>query len=105
MNRVRNTGITYPKPYFSESEGLERKAELDRYLDKKMAEWKRTVPFASHFTDKDVDLAYYRRTLFVPSPGPNSEAAKGAADAVIGTFADLLAADDADTAPPAASEA
>jgi hypothetical protein len=63
MNRVRNTGITYPKPYFSEAEGLERKAELDRYLDKKMEEWKRTVPFASHFTDKQVDRAYYRRTL------------------------------------------
>jgi hypothetical protein len=63
MNRVRNTGITYPKPYFSEAEGLERKAELDRYLDKKMAEWKATVPFASHFTDKNVDMAYYRRTL------------------------------------------
>jgi hypothetical protein len=63
MNRVRNTGITYPRPYFSESEGLERKAELDRYLNKKMAEWKRTVPFASHFTDKELHAAYYRRTL------------------------------------------
>lgn len=63
MNRVHNTGITYPKPYFSEAQGLEKKAELDRYLDKKMAEWKETVPFASHFTDKDVHLAYYRRTL------------------------------------------
>jgi len=63
MNRVQNTGITYPKPYFSEAEGLERKAELDRYMDKKMEEWKRTVPFASHFTDKDLHDAYYRRTL------------------------------------------
>jgi hypothetical protein len=63
MNRVRNAGITYPKPYFSEAEGLQRKAELDRYLDQKMAEWKATVPFASHFTDEEVNLAYYRRTL------------------------------------------
>jgi len=63
MNRVHNTGITYPKPYFSESEGLKKKAELDRYLDKKMEEWKRTIPFASHFTDKELNLAYYRRTL------------------------------------------
>ena len=63
MNRVRNTGITYPKPYFSEAEGLEKKAELDRYLDKKMEEWKQTVPFASHFTDKDLHQQYYRRTL------------------------------------------
>jgi pyrroloquinoline quinone (PQQ) biosynthesis protein C len=40
------------------------KAELDRYLDQKMAEWKRTVPFASHFTeDPEIHQAYYRRTL------------------------------------------
>ncbi len=63
MNRVHNTGITHPKPYFSEAEGLEKKAELDAYLDKKMEEWKRTVPFASHLTDKKLHQAYYRRTL------------------------------------------
>ena len=51
------------------------------------------------------ELAYYRRTLFVPTPGPNGEQAKGAADDVIGTFAHLLATEDGDTAPPAASEA
>ncbi len=63
MNRVRNSGIAHPAPYFSEEEGLRRKAELDRYLDRKMDEWKRTVPYASHMKDKDIDLAYYRRTL------------------------------------------
>lgn len=63
MNRVHNTGIAHPKPYFSHQEGLRRKAELDQYLDQKMAEWKRTVPFASHFTDKSINTAYYRRTL------------------------------------------
>lgn len=63
MNRVHNTGITHPKPYFSHEEGLRRKAELDQYLDQKMAEWKRAVPFASHFTDKSINMAYYRRTL------------------------------------------
>jgi hypothetical protein len=63
INRVHNTGITHPQPYFSESEGLKRKAELDEYLDMKMAEWKRTVPFASHLTDKSINMAYYRRTL------------------------------------------
>jgi oligoribonuclease len=53
------------------------------------------------------ELAYYRRTLFVPAPGPNGEQAKGAADEVIGQFAELLAIEeqaDRDTAPPAASE-
>jgi oligoribonuclease len=53
------------------------------------------------------ELAYYRKTLFVPAPGPNGEQARGAADEVVVSFAALLAAGDAnpeDTAPPAASE-
>jgi oligoribonuclease len=50
------------------------------------------------------ELAYYRRTVFVPAPGPNTDLAKGAADEVIGTFAELLALEE-DAAPPAASEA
>ena len=41
------------------------------------------------------ELAYYRRTLFVPAPGPSSDQAKGAADEVVGSFAALLAAGDA----------
>ncbi len=44
------------------------------------------------------ELAYYRSTLFVAAPGPNSDQAKKAADEVVGTFAGLLAAGDAGTA-------
>jgi oligoribonuclease len=59
------------------------------------------------------ELAYYRKTLFVPTPGPNGEEARSAADEVVDSFAGLLAAGDAaapdgdtaDSAPPAASEA
>ena len=57
------------------------------------------------------ELAYYRRTLFVPAPGPNSDQAKGAAEEVISSFAEILAAGDAtprigvdDVTTPAASE-
>jgi oligoribonuclease len=53
------------------------------------------------------ELAYYRRTLFVPLPGPSGEAARGAAAEVVGSFAALLATEDAtpdDDAAPAASE-
>ncbi|NJQ06286.1 iron-containing redox enzyme family protein [Streptomyces lonarensis] len=63
MNRVQNTGIAYPKPFFTEEEARLKKAELDRYMDKKMAEWKATVPFASHLTEPELHQAYYRRTL------------------------------------------
>ena len=51
------------------------------------------------------ELAYYRRTLFVPAPGPNSELAKGAADEVVGSFAALLAAGDANPAEDATGTA
>ncbi|WDD90668.1 hypothetical protein Bsp3421_000532 (plasmid) [Burkholderia sp. FERM BP-3421] len=63
MNRVRNSGIAHPAPFFSDTEGLERKKEIDRYLDKKMEEWRQTVPFASHMKEKNIHMAYYRRTL------------------------------------------
>jgi oligoribonuclease len=57
------------------------------------------------------ELAYYRRTLFVPAPGPSSDEAQGAAAEVVGSFADLLTAADATggdeggATPEAASEA
>ena len=51
------------------------------------------------------ELAYYRRTLFVPAPGPNSDQAKGAADEVVGSFAALLAAGDANPPEDAAGTA
>ena len=63
MNRVRNSGITHPAPFYAQDEGLVKKAELDRYLDRKMEEWKQTVPFASHMTEGSIHTAYYRRTL------------------------------------------
>ena len=51
------------------------------------------------------ELAYYRRTLFVPAPGPNSEQAKNAADEVVGSFAELLASGDANPSEDAAGTA
>jgi oligoribonuclease len=51
------------------------------------------------------ELAYYRRTLFVPAPGPSSDEAQAAAGEVVGSYAELLAAGDAGNhAPRAASE-
>jgi oligoribonuclease len=44
------------------------------------------------------ELAYYRSTLFVASPGPSSDQAKAAASEVVDAFAAVLAAGDAN--PP-----
>jgi len=45
------------------------------------------------------ELAYYRRTLFVPAPGPGGDQARGAAEEVVASFAALLASGDANPAP------
>ncbi len=47
------------------------------------------------------ELAYYRRTVFVDSPGPSSSQAKKAASEVVGGFAGLLAGDEKAPAPGA----
>jgi oligoribonuclease len=41
------------------------------------------------------ELAYYRRTLFAPAPGPSSDEAQAAAGEVVDAFAGLLEAGDA----------
>ena len=43
------------------------------------------------------ELAYYLLTLFVPSPGPTGDQARSASEEVVGSFAALLAAGDANT--------
>ena len=47
------------------------------------------------------ELAYYRRTVFVESPGPSSSQAKKAAAEVVGGFAALLDGDEKAPAPGA----
>ena len=47
------------------------------------------------------ELAYYRRTVFVESPGPSSSQAKKAAAEVVGGFAALLAGEEKAPAPGA----
>ncbi|QTL36858.1 MULTISPECIES: iron-containing redox enzyme family protein [Pseudoalteromonas] len=61
MNRVTHCGIDRPKPFYSLSEGEQVRAKLDSYLDQKMAQWKETVPYASHLESKDINSAWYRR--------------------------------------------
>jgi oligoribonuclease len=48
------------------------------------------------------ELAYYRQTLFVPEPGPDSTAAQAASAQVVAAFAPVLAAGAADGAEPVA---
>jgi oligoribonuclease len=57
----------YPRVYQSQPEkGLAHRARAD-------------------IRESILELAYYRRTLFVPPPGPTSEQAREAAEAVLGT--------------------
>src|SRR4051812_40727486 len=51
------------------------------------------------------ELAYYRKTLFVPAPGPSGDQAQSASEEVVGSFAALLAAGDANPPETAAGSA
>ena len=55
MNRVSHCGIERPTPFFSLADGERVRARLDQYLDKKMAEWAATVPYANHLESKKLD--------------------------------------------------
>ena len=63
-NRCRNTGIEHPKPYLTLVDSKKLREKVDRYLDKKHAEWNATVPFATHFENGEkVHSEYYQRNL------------------------------------------
>ena len=60
-------------------------------------ERKGTLPECPHRALADIlesirELAYYRQTLFVPEPGPDSAQAQAASAAVVAAFAPVLAA-------------
>jgi hypothetical protein len=61
MNRVKDVGITHPKPYLTPNEGLQVKQQINVYLDKKIEEWNNGVPFAQHLESKNVNMEYYKR--------------------------------------------
>jgi pyrroloquinoline quinone (PQQ) biosynthesis protein C len=61
MNRVTNCGIERPAPFYSLAEGEAVQTKLNQYLDRKMAEWTATVPYANHLESKKLDSKWYRR--------------------------------------------
>jgi len=61
MNRVTNCGIDRKPPLYSLADGERVRQRLDQYLDKKMAEWAATVPYANHLESKDLNSRWYRR--------------------------------------------
>jgi len=61
MNRVTRCGIERPAPFFSLQDGERIRAQLDSYLDKQIAVWGATVPYANHLESKELNMAWYRR--------------------------------------------
>jgi biotin carboxylase len=61
MNRVTRCGIERPVPFFSLQDGERIRARLDSYLDKQIAVWGATVPYANHLESKELNMAWYRR--------------------------------------------
>ncbi|MGY4026478.1 iron-containing redox enzyme family protein [Aeromonas rivuli] len=62
-NRITDRAIVRRKPLLSLQESAKVKRELDAFLDTKIDEWNRTVPFARHLEGAEVNLPYYRQTL------------------------------------------
>lgn len=61
MNRVTQCGIQHPKPFYNLRQSLPVKARIDAYLDRKMEEWEKSVPYASHLEGKQVNSEWYQR--------------------------------------------
>ncbi len=61
MNRVKDIGITNPKPYMNAEEAREIRTRIDSYIDVKMDEWNKTVTHAEHLYKEGIDQDYYRR--------------------------------------------
>lgn len=62
-NRCRKTGIIRRAPYLSNQSGDELRQRIDAFIDQKIDEWQRTVPYAKHFESGEINLPYYRRHL------------------------------------------
>lgn len=61
MNRVSQCGVKHPRPLYTFEESLPLKAKVDAYLDKKIQEWKSSVPYANHLEEKKVNSEWYKR--------------------------------------------
>jgi len=61
MNRVKNTGISHPKPKSTFQQSLALKKRVDTYIDGKIKEWNETVPFAQHLNQKTLNDGWYER--------------------------------------------
>ncbi len=62
-NRVRTLSIKREKPFLDFIHSNKVKSEIDRFIDHKIAEWKSSVPYASHLEGSEINMAYYKRTL------------------------------------------
>lgn len=62
-NRITDRSIVRRKPFLDREASARAKREIDLFLDGKIDEWNRTVPYARHFEGKEVHMPYYRRTL------------------------------------------
>ena len=62
-NRVTDRSIIRKKPFLDKEASANAKRDIDRFLDQKIDEWNRTVPYAQHFEGKEVHPPYYRQTL------------------------------------------
>ncbi|GAA5787036.1 iron-containing redox enzyme family protein [Chitiniphilus shinanonensis] len=62
-NRITDRSLIRSKPFLDKEASARAKREIDTFLDGKIDEWNRTVPYARHFEGKQVHMPYYRQSL------------------------------------------
>lgn len=63
INRLTDRSIIRAKSFLDKERSAAVKGEIDSFLDGKIEEWNRTVPYARHFEGKEVNMPYYKRSL------------------------------------------
>lgn len=63
LNRVKNTGLIRKPIFLTLEQSNHLRNKIDRYIDQKIEEWNRTVPYAQNFEEGDVNKTYYVRHL------------------------------------------
>lgn len=63
LNRCNKTGLNLDENYLDRFESNALREQVDSYIDKKIAQWNDTVPFATHLEEKNIHREYYIRHL------------------------------------------
>lgn len=60
MNRCKKIGLDTNIRYLNSQSSRILRNEIDRYIEEKIVEWDKTVPYADHFEGKNINKLNYQ---------------------------------------------